>query len=185
MTDKAQIHSFDALASFRVRLIQYVEKATTAIDEVSSDVRRTMVWLEDQQKPYWETQLRKRRRTLEETQHENFGAKLSQFRESSDAKQMAVQRAKRALQEAKEKMDRIKVWCRRYPSDVEPMGREVERLRTVLDQDLKKAVAYLERILQALEAYAALNQGLEPVPETGESDGHEFTEAGELEEGKA
>lgn len=165
MPEKAKIHSLDALAAFRIRLIQYVEKATTAIDEVSSDVRRTSLWLDDKQKPLWEQQVRKRRQILEEAQHENFSAKLSQFRESSDAKQLAVRRAKMALTEAEEKLRFVKTWGRRYPSDVEPLGRDVEKLRTVLDQDLRKASAYLDRILKVLEAYKATH-GSAPLEET-------------------
>ncbi len=161
MPDKAQIRSVDALETFRVRLVQYLEKAMNVLDEVSGEVRGTMVWLEDHQKPYWENQVRLRLRALEEAQHEIFGAKLSQFRESSDAQQMAVHRAKRALREAEEKLRRVKIWSRRYQSDVEPLGREVEKLRTILAQDLKNGAMHLERILQTLDGYADRRRMLE------------------------
>ena len=156
MVEKAHLSSVEALDSFRNRLILYLEKATNILDEVSSEVRGTLAWLEDQQKPYWEKQVKRRMRALEEAQHEIFGARLSQFRESNDAQQMAVHRAKRALRDAEEKLRCVKLWCRRYQSDVEPLGREVEKLRTVLVQDLKKGGAHLERILRTLDGYAAL-----------------------------
>jgi hypothetical protein len=156
MVDKAHLSSVEALDSFRNRLILYLEKATNVLDEVSSEVRGTLAWLENQQKPYWEHQVKRRARALEEAQHEIFGARLSQFRESNDAQQMAVHRAKRALRDAEEKLRRVKIWCRRYQSDVEPLGREVEKFRAVLVQDLKKGAAHLERILRTLDGYAAL-----------------------------
>ena len=157
MAEKAQIRSVDALEAFRLRLIQYAEKATHVIDEVGSEMKRTRAWLEDHQKPYWEHQVRLRHRVLEEAQHAAFSARLSQLRESSEIQQVAVQRAKRAFREA-EKLRCVKVWCRRYQSEVEPHGRDVERLRTVMEQDLQKGVAHLDRLLRALDAYVSPNQ---------------------------
>ncbi|GEM_PF-521151 len=158
MADKAQIRSVDALEAFRLRLIQYVEKATHVIDEVGSDMKRTRAWLEDHQKPYWEHQVRVRHRALEEAQHAAFSAKLSELRESSDIQQVAVQRARKAFREAEEKLRCVKVWCRRYQSEVEPHGRDVERLRTVLEQDLQKGAAHLDRLERVLDEYVSPRQ---------------------------
>jgi len=185
MPDKAHIRSVDAVETFRVRLIQYFERATTILDEVSSEVRGTLMWLEDKQKPYWEQQVRLRLRALEEAQHEIFGARLSQFRESSDAQQMAVHRAKRALREAEEKLRRVKTWRRRYQSDVEPLGREVEKLRTILIQDLKKGALYLERLLRTLDGYTERRQALESTRAAMEDELRSEKGKSELESNKA
>lgn len=166
MADKAQIRSVDALEAFRLRMIQYVERSTRLIDEVDSEMKRTRVWLEDHQKPYWEHQVRLRHQALEEAQHAAFSAKLSQWRESSDMQQMAVHRAKKAFREAEEKLRRVKMWCRRYQSEVEPYGRDVERLRTVLDQDLQKGAGHLDRLIRALDEYVSARQTQIP-PEVG------------------
>ena len=162
MPQKAQMHSVDALESFRVKLVQYLEKASAAMDDAGSDVKRTLFWLEDEQKPYWENQVRLKRRALEEIQNEVFGAKLSQMRNSNDAQQIALLRAKRAFHEAEEKLRRSKMWRRRFQSEVEPLGREVEKLQTVMVQDLKKGAAFLERIIRTLEDYADRRKSLDP-----------------------
>jgi hypothetical protein len=150
MADRAQIRSVDALEAFRLRLIQYVEKATHVIDEVGSDMKRTRAWLEHQ--------VRVRHRALEEAQHAAFSAKLSQLRASSDIQQVTVQRARKAFREAEEKLRCVKVWCRRYQSEVEPHGRDVERLRTVLEQDLQKGAAHLDRLGAVLSEYLSPRQ---------------------------
>ncbi|MCS1411868.1 MAG: hypothetical protein M2R45_05070 [Verrucomicrobia subdivision 3 bacterium] len=159
MSDKAHLSSVDALDRFRNRLIHYLEKTTAVVDEVSSEVRGTHVWLQDRQKRYWEHQVQQRTRALEEAQHEAFGARLSQFRESTNAQQMAVHRAKRALRQAEEKLQLVNIWNRRYQSEVEPLSREVEKLRTILVQDLRKGVAHLDRILQSLDGYLDRRRG--------------------------
>ena len=161
MPSKAQIHSVDALELFRVKLVQYLEKSITTMDEIGSDLKRTLIWLEEQQKPFWKHQVRLKRRALEETRNEIFGAKLSQMRHSSDAQQVALQRAKQAFEEAEEKLHRVKKWCRRYQSDVEPLGREVEKLQAVMFQDLKQGAALLDRIIRTLEDYADRRKSLD------------------------
>lgn len=152
MPDKAHLSSAEALEVFRTRLIRYLEKATLVVDEAGGEVRRMRVWLQDRKK-FWERQLRLRSRALEEAQHEAFGARLSPFKQSSEARQMAVRRAKISLRQAEEKLRLTRLWIRRYESDAEALGREVEKLRTVLIQDIKKGSAGLERILRSLDGY--------------------------------
>ncbi len=166
MAQRAQVRSVDSLAAFRNRLIQYVEKATAVVDEVNSEVRGTQAWLEDRQKRYWEHQVKVRARALEEVQHEVFGARLSQFKTAGDAQQMALHRAKRALKEAEAKLRITRAWSRRYHSDVEPLGREVEKLRTVLVQDLKKGVAHLDCLVGHLDQYTVPTGANSSVPES-------------------
>ena len=152
MSDKAHLSSAEALEVFRTRLIRYLEKATLVVDEAGGEVRRVRVWLRERKK-FWERQLRLRSRALEEAQHEAFGARLSPFKQSSEARQMAVRRAKISLRQAEEKLRLTKLWNRRYEDEAEALGREVEKLRTVLIQDIKKGSAGLERILRSLDGY--------------------------------
>lgn len=152
MPDKAHLSSAESLEVFRTRLIRYLEKATLVVDEAGGEVRRMRVWLQERKK-FWERQLRLRSRALEEAKHEAFGARLSPFKQSSEARQMAVRRAKISLRQAEEKLRLTRLWIRRYEGDAEALGREVEKLRTVLIQDIKKGSAGLERILRSLDGY--------------------------------
>ena len=152
MPDKAHLSSAQALEVFRTRLIRYLEKATLVVDEAGGEVRRMRVWLREREK-YWKRQLRLRSLALEEARHEAFGARLSPFQQSSQARQMAVRRAKISLRQAEEKLRLAKLWSRCYEGKAEALGREVENLRTVLIQDIKKGSASLERILRSLDGY--------------------------------
>lgn len=152
MPNKAHLSSAEALEVFRTRLLRYLEKATLVVDEAGGEARRMRVWLQERKK-FWEHQLRLRSRALEEAQHEAFGARLSPFKQSSQARQSAVRRAKISLRQAEEKLRLTKLWSRRYESEAEALVREVEKLRTVLIQDIKKGSAGLERILRSLDGY--------------------------------
>ena len=103
MAERAQVTSSDALELFRSNLLLYLDKARPALDEVSAEVMRMRNWLEDEQRVYWESQVRRRRREFDEAQQALFSAKLSLLDRASSAEQMMAHRARRALQAARRK----------------------------------------------------------------------------------
>ena len=66
MADSAQVSSVDAIEAFRASLVIYLGKTKPALEQVSAEVLRTRVWVQNTQKAYWEHQLKLRRRKLEE-----------------------------------------------------------------------------------------------------------------------
>jgi predicted nucleic acid-binding Zn-ribbon protein len=154
MTQPAHVTSIEALATFRAQLIVYLEKASSAVNDVSDDMIRTRLWLQNDQRSHWEAQIQQRTRDLETAQQELFSARMSGLREASALQQMALAEAKRALAEAQQKLASVKRWNRRYEDEVEPLAKQVERLRDLLSGELRKATAFLARAVKALEAYA-------------------------------
>jgi chromosome segregation ATPase len=156
MPERAHVTSLDALESFRSSLIIYLTKARPTLDEVSGDLLRMRVWLQDDQRTYWEQQVRRRAKVLEQAEQALFGARLSNLRDTTDAERVAVQRARRALQEAEAKLKRVKQWSREFDSRIEPMGRQLEHLRNILATDMPNAVAYLAQAIRTLSDYAGI-----------------------------
>jgi chromosome segregation ATPase len=156
MPERAHVTSLDALEAFRSSLIIYLTKARPTLDEASSDLLRMRVWLQDDQRNFWEQQVRRRARVLEQAEQALFGARLSNLRETTDAEQVAVQRARRALQEAEAKLKRVKQWSREFDSRIEPLGRQLDTLRNVLATDMPHAVAYLAQAIKTLSDYAGI-----------------------------
>ena len=154
MPARAHVTSVEALESFRANLIVYLSKARPTLDEVSSDVQRIQGWLENEQRTHWENELRRRSRALEEAQQALFSAKLSSLRDASALEQMAVQRTKRALDEADAKLRVLKQWNRVFGNRVDPLVKQMEKLHTVLSNDMVQAVAFLTQAIQTLDAYA-------------------------------
>jgi len=154
MPDRAHVTSVEALESFRAHLIVYLSKARPTLDEVSSDVQRIQGWLENEQRAHWESELRRRSRALQEAQQALFSANLSNLRDASAEEQLAVQRAKRALEEADAKLRVLKQWSRVFGNRVDPLVKQMEKLHTVLANDMVQAVAFLTQAVQTLGAYA-------------------------------
>jgi hypothetical protein len=154
MAERAQVRSVDALEAFRSSLILYVSKARPALDEVSAEVARTRMWLEDEQRLHWENEVRRSRRAREEAQQALFSARLSTFRDETSAEQMTVHRTRRAFDEAEDKLTVLKRWNREYDNRVEPLVKQMEKLQTVLAHDMVLAIAFLTQAINALHAYA-------------------------------
>lgn len=154
MPEQARVTSVEALEAFRTSLILYVSKARPTLEEVSSDVVRTRLWLENDQRTYWRGEIRRRTKELEEAKETLYRASLASLRHPTVAEQMAVRRAKESLEEAESKLKLIRKWTRDFDSRVEPMARHLEKLHTVLSNVLPRAVAQLGAFIKTLEVYA-------------------------------
>ena len=128
MTERAHVTSVDALESFRANLIVYLGKARPTLDEIGAEVLRTRLWIENDRRTFWEAQVRRRLKALEQAQQALFSARVSNLRQETSAELMALQRAKRALEEAEAKLRILKQWSREFDSRVEPLAKELQKL---------------------------------------------------------
>ncbi len=156
MAERSHVTSFEAIESFRASLIVFLTKARPTVEEVGYEIVRTKAWLENDQRQYWNKEIRLLGRQLEQAQQELFAAKLSKFQNASALQEMTVQRLRRQLREAEEKQQVTKKWSRELEDRTEPLIKEVESLHTFLTIDMVRAVAYLAQVLKALEAYAGV-----------------------------
>jgi len=142
------------LEAFRSSLIVYVSQARPALEEVTADVVRTRGWLENDQRTHWGNQVRRRQKVLEEAQQALFSARIGNLRTESSMEQLLVQRAKRSLEEATEKLRIVKRWVREFDGQTQPLVKQMERLHSVLTNDMAQAIAYLAQAINTLAAYA-------------------------------
>ncbi len=156
MPERARVTSLEAIENFRARLIIYRDKAGRVLDEVNDDVVRTRLWLQNDRRMYWQAQIERRTRQLEQRQQELFSAQLSGLREASYVQQLAVQKARRAVRDAEAHLQTVKEWNRQFDHRVEPLARHVEKLRHILGTDLGHAVAWLNEATKTLADYAEL-----------------------------
>jgi len=159
MPERAKVTSLEAIENFRARLIIYRDKAGRVLDEVSDGVVRTRLWLETDRPTHWENQIRRLTQELQQRQQELFSAQLSGLSETSSMQQAAVQKARRAIREAEQKMYAANNWRRQFDHKVEPVAHQVEKLRHTLGHELGKAVARINELIKTLGDYAESAQG--------------------------
>jgi hypothetical protein len=166
MADQAKVTSLDALELFRSNLIVFINRAQSSVDEVLDEVRRTRLWLLNDQRFLWEREIRKRQKLLESAKTELMSARMSGLREVTSPQENAVRKAKEALTEAEEKLRNVKRWTRDYEHAIDPLTKKIEGLRYFLDHDLPKGLAFLVQAQRTLESYADLRPIKEAAPAT-------------------
>ena len=168
MSPGARVTSVEALEAFRSTLIVYLSKARPTLEEVSADVMRLKLWLENDQRMYWESQVKRRQKELERAQAELFSARIALLREADSAQQLAYHRARRSLDEAETKLRTVKRWNKEYDSRAQPLVKQMEKLHSFLANDLVKAIHHLGEAAQTLHDYAGLTPpAIEPPPVAG------------------
>ena len=169
MAQQARITSIDELESFRTSLIIFMGKANRALDQVGDEVKRTRYWLQNTQREHWQQQIKRRQKILDQANQELMSARFSEFKNSLNVQQMAVRKAKAAVQEAEEKLQKVKLWGRNYDHETDPRVRKLESLRHFLENDVPKAIAFLVQTQRTLEDYSRSHDLLEAPPPPSET----------------
>lgn len=151
---QARVGSVEALDAFRSSLIVFLVKARGSVDEVSDEVHRTRAWLQHDRRVYWEGEIRRRRRTLDQAEQDLLGVRIRGSAEALTERQAAVRRAKQSLVEAEAKLTRVKYWNREYEHQIAPLVKGMEGLRAMLSADLPEAINYLEEVCRVLSDYS-------------------------------
>lgn len=154
MSNQVRVTSIDALEQFRSELVQYITKARAALESASGDVRRTKDWLDRDRTAFWAGEIRKRTKLLHQAEQELYSAKLTRPLDSNTFHKMAVQRAKRALDEAEDKMRTIMQWRHRFERMASPHLRGLDPLLSILSHDLPRGVISLSEAIKTLQAYS-------------------------------
>ncbi|SRR5258706_4912999 len=156
MAERAHVTSVEAIETFRARVITYLGKVRPILDDASDEVARTRQWVQSDRRTFWENQVRRRAKILQEAEQAVFSARLSNLRETTTAEQVAVQRAKRALNEAEEKLRIVKRWSAEFDNRADPLVKQLESVRTMIANTMPKAAAHLAQVVKTLDAYAGI-----------------------------
>lgn len=171
MSERAQVQSVEAVEAFRAHLIVYLAKVKPVLEEVGSDLQRMQLWLDLEQRMYWEKETQRRARRLEEAQNALLSSRLSSLREVSAVEQAAVHKAQRDLDEAREKQRRLSRWSRELGPRTQVLVKQLGTLDSFLTQDMGRAVVWLTEALRALAQYSELRVVAAPpsaqAPEVG------------------
>ena len=161
MSGYARIDNVDALREFRTRLIKFAELAQTALADAEGEMQRVLVWLETEANTYWSGQIRKRQEAVEKAKDAVRQKKL--FKSPTGSTQSAVEEekmlrmAQKKLEEAEEKLKNVRRYTPRLQKEISIYKGGVQRLSTTVSADIPTAVGRLDRMVAAVEAYAALS----------------------------
>ncbi|HTW93961.1 MAG TPA: hypothetical protein VMD30_04145 [Tepidisphaeraceae bacterium] len=160
MNQGAKVDDIEVLLSFRVQLIKFVEACNTALGDADTDVQRHIMWLENDQQAYWQGQIRSRKealsRAMEALRQKQIFKDSTGRTPSAVEEQKAVMAAKKRLQEAEEKLAKVKQWAKRLQKEAMLYKGQVQRFSTAIMSDMPAAIAHLGALAERLTAYASL-----------------------------
>jgi hypothetical protein len=158
MSQAANVTSIDALREFRVSLCSFGDDAREALVSVDMEIRRAVDWLHDQLK-LWQAQVKNREHKVAEAKIILNRKKISRlFGRPPDTTQEEedVRKALSRMREAEQKVERCRRWGPQLTHAIGEYQGPARQLGSILDADLPKTLATLDRMLDALEQYVHL-----------------------------
>jgi hypothetical protein len=165
MSDQARISSIESLERFRGHLIQYINQAGSALEDMVGEVRRTRTWLDTDRVQHWGSQFKKCKKQLEQAEQELYSATLTDPKASHALQKMAVLKAERAMAEVEEKLRALKQWRLQFDQRTQPLVQQLDRMFSHLGQQLPRGVQSLGESIKALQDYAESQRPMKKAPE--------------------
>lgn len=160
MGEFARVDSIDALKDLRIALCKFGEVVRISLDEAEAEIKRVSVWLRQDQYKYWTAQVRKRTELMNraklalkrrEEERTPLGGRYSCVDERK-----ALALAKKRLEEAEEKLANVRRWVRDLEREAFTYKAAARGLAETVEAGVPRALATLDNMIVALEAYAGL-----------------------------
>src|SRR5262249_25758784 len=156
MSSQAEVRSIEALKDFRSALALYGEDTLAALGAAEAEVRRTVLWLQQDRPYYWQEQIKRRRERVASARADLFRLKLQKTPEhhpSLAEPKERLRHAEASLQDAEKRLTLVRKWQPALQQAVLEYHGGVQRLKDMAAADVPAAMALLARIVDALEAY--------------------------------
>ncbi len=160
MPQGANVQSIELLRELQTVLWKFREACVGSLNDVESDLRRTVIWLETEQDSYWKSQIRIRHEALERAKEALRSKKI--FKDASGRPQSVVEEQKALkiamvrMAEAEQKLANVRKWVRALQKEIELYKSSVGRLSHSVESLVPAAVHQLDRLMTSLEAYVNL-----------------------------
>ncbi|MEN6408067.1 MAG: hypothetical protein ABFC77_16555 [Thermoguttaceae bacterium] len=156
----ARVTSIDALDTLSVALQRFRDDAAMATEDVDVALRRVLEWIHHDRKDYWTQELRRSWEGVSQAklqlQQARTSRKIAGREPSCIDEQRALDRAKRRLEIAEQKVKAVQHWANALDHAADEFQQSRTRFANWLDTDLTTALAALDRMSRSLESYVSL-----------------------------
>ncbi len=155
----ANVRDIQALRDFRAKLIGFAGEVAAVLQSMQSDGLKTREWIEQDCPLYWNRQMQRAfdlvastRASYQACQMRTVGGQRS----SCIEEKVAYDRARRRLEHCQQQLQTVKRWSMKLQHDSDEFQGRMNGLRRLLETDIPKALAFLERSTALLESYAEI-----------------------------
>jgi hypothetical protein len=158
MSGSARIQSIDAVGLLAGALRRFAEESSTALIDLELELNRALQWIREDRRDYWADQVRRAWEKIDQARQELdrcLATAVADQRPSCYEERKALERAKRRLRLAEEKVAAVRRWT--HTADRESLQFRVAlgQLSGWLQADFPQAITSLGRMTNALETYVA------------------------------
>ena len=162
----AQVQSLERLLDFQASLATFAHHAKEALCSIEMDIRRAQDWLEERQQ-FWHAEVRRAEEEVFKAKQELARRRLIRVGDrpaDTTEQEINLARAMHRLNHAEKKRSACRRWLRDLPEALaEYQGRAVN-YQTILEGDVPRMSAFLDRKMDLLEAYAQVSAADGPLP---------------------
>lgn len=169
MAPAAKVTSIEDLQAFKASLGEFGEDAKEALGANAMELQRTFAWLQEQGQ-HWQREIRVRQEEFVVAKNNLNRRKMSKVMGRTpdcSEQEEAFELAQRRLRHAEEKLENCKRWGTRLRRVVDEYEGPARQLNGFLDVELARALALLERKIDALVAYLEVAPPTAPAPTVG------------------
>lgn len=161
----AKLTRIDAVEQMAAAVDVFRTEAAAALEELDMEVRRALEWIHHDRHDHWNHEVRRGWERVTESRIELQQAMTARRIGDRDPscvdEKKALERAKRRLDVAQEKVEAVRHWTHSIDHAVTEYHGSRAQLSGWLDAEVPKALAALRRMTAALETYVTI-----PAPES-------------------
>jgi hypothetical protein len=192
---QANVISVDVLQRLRAAMVRCHEDMGLVLAEADSEVDRAVVWVERERVMHWRSRIQRLGEQVNDARSALFRKETvtssKDSRPSVIDEKKALERARAMLADAEQRLQRSRSWSVSLPRDQALYKGGTAALASMVERELPAAIAALERMSRALEAYqrgpapdlasmldaaseapsasGSMRRGGEPAPDRGDS----------------
>jgi hypothetical protein len=157
MSGQADVKSIDTLAFVKAAIAAFAHETGQAVAEVELDGRRTVDWITVDQAAHWKAEMRRAadlvNKAVKDLEHCRTYKKVGDNTPACIEEKKALQKARAFLERAEQKAEAVRRWSPVVQQQFRETCVRLVRFREVIDVDCPRAMARLETMLRALDAY--------------------------------
>lgn len=167
MTGQARITSTDVVRSLKIALGEFEDDARDGVTQLLLELRRAMDWIEHDRARYWPREVQRASDAVVVARNDLERCEMalrSEDKRSCYEQKLALDRARRRLRLAEEKVRAVRRWRVALQRQADNFQGRLAKMTNYLDSDLPRSVAALDRMMSALDKYT---EKAAPVEQSG------------------
>ena len=157
MSQQADVKSIDTLAFVRAALAAFAHESNQALSEAEMQGQRAVDWITVDQAAFWKAEIRRMNdlvnKAIKDLEHCRTFKKTGDNQPSCVEEKKALEKARQKLARAEAKAEAVRRWTPVVMQQFRETCVRLVRFREVTDVDCPRAMAQLEKMVRALDAY--------------------------------